>query len=117
MDAIADVTQRIADIQTKLSSMRPPAVAFADVLQTTSAGGSGTTSAGQTGALDEETLAAASLRPGWASASSGGGSTPAGGGASTTWAPRTSGPAPSSQPDAAPVRKTGGVTVPDELRA
>jgi D-alanyl-D-alanine carboxypeptidase len=113
VDAIADVTQRIADIQTKLSSLRPPAVAFADVLQSTSGAGPGTTSRGQTSGLDEGALAAASLRPGWATASPGGGSVSSAGSAP---AARTSGAA-ASPSDTAPVRRTGGVTVPDELRA
>jgi D-alanyl-D-alanine carboxypeptidase len=124
VDAIADVTQRIADIQTKLSSMRPPAVTFADVLQTTSGSGPGTTSGGQPSGLDESALAAASLRPGWATASPGGAAFSGGGaisgrGASTGGSAGTARTPGATEPaaGAAPVRGTGGVTVPDELRA
>ena len=102
MDAIADVTQRIADIQSRLSSMRPAPVAFADVLQTSTTTSATATSSGQVTGLDPATRAAAAVRPGWASAST------ASGAAAT---------ASSGSSSAAAVSTKRGVTVPDELRA
>ncbi len=112
MDAIADVTQRIADIQSKLTSLRPASVPFADVLQSSSAATGATTATAQVSGLDPASRAAAAVRPSWAAGPmpSSPGSLPAA--TSSAGGAAAAGPAATT-----PVARTRGVTVPDELRA
>jgi zinc D-Ala-D-Ala carboxypeptidase len=111
VDAIADVTQRIADIQSRLASMRPAPVSFAELMPVSS---TTATTAGATGSvtgLDEATLAGAAVRPAWAGSTASGTSSSSSGSVGST-----SGLSSTAGSSVAPVKTTGKVTVPEELR-
>ena len=97
MDAIAEVTQRISEIQTKLSALQPPPIgAFASYLASSTASATSSLTTPTSAGLDAATLASASVRPSWAS------------GTTSTSA--------TSLSTATGTKATGKVTVPDELR-
>jgi len=92
VDAIADVTQRISEIQTKLATLAaPPTGAFASFLASSSATTTASSTTPASSGLDPATLASATVRPSWATG--------------TTSA------------SAMTATATGKVTVPEELKA